>query len=321
MSRRIRVGVIGVGNMGSNHARVYSMLRDADLIGVTDIDAVRCARVASAYGVKAFAGVAELLSAVDAISVAVPTAAHTAVATQCLAEGRHVLVEKPISADLVGARSLVGAAERSGRVLQVGHVERFNPAVGQAAEAIRSERLLAMAARRLSPPTPHLPEDVVLDLLIHDVDIAMHLAGSEVVAMNAMGRSDERGELSFVIAQLAFANGILAGLTASKVTQERVRELDLTTDRSFVTVNYRTRDVSVYRKGQVSVIDETDRSRFRQEAVIERPGVPAVEPLYLQLEHFLACVRGAEPAMRPSEAVAALEVALRIREIAAAPRP
>lgn len=320
LSARIRVGVVGVGNMGANHVRVYSMLRRAELVGVMDTDSARGARVAASYGVRAFASLDELLTRVDAVSVAVPTAAHASVAAECLAAGRHVLVEKPITADVPAARSLLGTAERAGRVLQVGHVERFNPAVRQAEEAIAAEHLLAIAARRLSPPTPHVPEDVVLDLIIHDLDIAMHLAGAEVVAMDAMGMRDERGELGLVIAQLAFANGILAGLSASKVTQERVRELDLTTDRSYVTVNYRTRDVSIYRKGLVSVADETDRSRFRQEAVIERPGVPMAEPLHVQLEHFLDCIAGAEPRMRPSEAVAALEVALRIRELALASR-
>jgi predicted dehydrogenase len=304
--------------MGTNHARVYAMLRGADLVGVADPDRSARERVAATYGVASFASHEQLLGSVDAVSIAVPTREHVPIALACLAAGAHVLVEKPIAPDIASAERLVGAAQEAGRVLQVGHVERFNPAVTQAADAIAAERLLAIAARRLSPPTPHVPEDVVLDLLIHDIDIAMHLAASEVRTVHAMGRADGRGELQLVMAQLAFRNGVLAGLTASKVTQERVRELDLTTDRSHVAVNYRTRDVLVYRKGQVSVLDQADRSRYRQEAVIERPSVVSAEPLYLELEHFLACVRGAAPRVRPAEAVASLAVALRVRELAAA---
>ena len=120
------------------------------------------------------------------------------------------------------------------------------------------------------------------------------------------------------MAHVEFGNGILADLIASKVTQQRIRELDLTTDRSHVTVNYRTRDVSVYRNGSVSVVDDLDSSRYRQEAVIEKPSVPIAEPLFLQLEHFLACIRGAAPRVRPIEAVTSLSVALRIRDLALA---
>lgn len=302
--------------MGANHARVYSMLRAADLVGVADPDRVARERIASIYGVPAYDDHRHLLPNVDAVSIAVPTRSHLEVAIDCLRQGLHVLVEKPIAADLASGEAMLAEAGSRGRVLQVGHIERFNPAVTEAARVIAGERVLAISARRLSPPTPHVPEDVVLDLLIHDLDIAMHLASSPVASFGALGALNERAELALVMAHVGFENGILADLIASKMTQQRIRELDITTDRSHVTVNYRTRDVSVYRKGSVSVVDEVDRSRYMQEAVIEKPSVPMAEPLYLELEHFLGCVRGTAPRLDPREAVASLAAALRIRDLA-----
>lgn len=318
MKERVRVGVIGVGNMGANHARVYSMLRVADLVGVADPDAPARERVATAHGVPGFAHYRDLLPLVDAVSVAVPTPQHVGVARDCLAAGVHVLVEKPIALDRAGGVELVEAAARHGRILQVGHVERFNPAVQEAAAIVAEEQVLAIAARRLSPPTPHVPEDVVLDLLIHDVDIAMSLARSPARTVAALGALDQRGELRIVMAHIGFENGILADLVASKVTQQRVRELEITTDRSLVTVNYRTRDISVYRNARVDPVGAVDLQRFRQEAVIEKPIVPISEPLYLELEHFLGCVRGAPARIEAGEAVDALALASRIREAARA---
>jgi predicted dehydrogenase len=315
---RVRVGIVGVGNMGANHARVYSMLRTADLIGVADPDAPSRQRVASTFGVAAYEHHRDLLGKVDAVSVAVPTALHVTIALEFLSAGVHVLVEKPIALEPAGADELIRESERRGLVLQVGHVERFNPAVQEASAIVAEERVLAIAARRLSPPTPRVHEDVVLDLMIHDIDIALSIARSGVRTIAAMGATDERGELQIVMAHIGFENGILADLVASKVTQQRVRELELTTDRSLVTVNYRQRDLSVYRNARVDPVGTSDQQRYRQEAVIEKPIVPISEPLYLELEHFLDCVRGSPARVRPREAVEALDVAMRIRSSARA---
>lgn len=317
----MRVGVIGVGNMGANHARVYSMLRTAELIGIADPDPVSRERVASTYGVRAFADHHELLPLVEAVSVAVPTPLHVTVALDCVAEGVHVLVEKPIALDAASGERLITAAASRRLVVQVGHVERFNPAVQEATAIVAGERVLAIAARRLSPPTPHVPEDVVLDLLIHDLDIALSIARADVRTVAALGAMDDRSELRIVMAHIGFENGILADLIASKVTQQRVRELEITTDRSLITVNYRTRDLSVYRNARIDPVGSADRQRYRQEAVIEKPIVPISEPLYLELEHFLACVRGAPARIHPRESIDALGLAMRIREAARASAP
>lgn len=318
MNDRVRVGVIGAGSMGASHARVYSMLRTADLVAVADPDPAARQRVADLYGIAAYADHQELAPLIEAVSLAAPTSLHVPLAIDLLRRGVHVLVEKPIAPEVAGAEALLEEAARRELVLQVGHVERFNPAVQEAMAIVSDERVLAITARRLSPPTPYIPGDVVLDLLIHDLDIAMTIAASPVRTVGALGATDADRALHLVMAHVGFENGILADLIASKVTQQRIRELDVTTDRSLVTVNYRTRDISVFRNAKVDPVGAVGAARYRQEAVIERPIVATAEPLYAELEHFLACVRGATPRMHPRESVDALRLALRIRDLAMA---
>lgn len=304
--------------MGASHARVYSMLRTADLVAAADPDPVARERIAALYGIPVYAAQSEIFPFIEAASVAAPTSMHVPLARDLVARGIHVLVEKPIAPDLAGAEELLAEADRRGIVLQVGHVERFNPAVQEASAIVADEHVLAISARRLSPPTPNAKDDVVLDLLIHDLDIALAIAGVPVQNVAALGAVGEDRELNLVMSHLRYENGILADLVASKITQQRIRELEITTEASLVTVNYRTRDISVYRNASVNPIGAVGSARYRQEAVIEKPIVATTEPLYAELEHFLACVRGAPPRIRPRESVDALALALRIRELARA---
>lgn len=316
MSRVLRVGVIGAGNMGTNHARVYSMFRHAELVGVSDTDAARAHAVAQRYQARAFRSYTELLPEVDAVSIAVPTPLHHEVAQACLEMGLHVLVEKPLTLEVVHGERLLAEADRRGLVLEVGHIERFNPAVIEVGEVVRDERILAISARRLSPPTPQVVDvDVVLDLLIHDLDIVSRFAASPVARLSAMGTGG--ASLDLVMAHLEFQNGILADLVASRVTQQRVRELEITTDKAFISVNYRTRDVSIYRRGLISAQERADH-RHRQDAVIEKPFVEAVEPLYLELDHFLRRIGDRTLKSGAADAVAALRLATRVRDEARA---
>lgn len=319
MTERVRVGVIGVGNMGSNHARVFAMLRSAELVAVADPDPGARDEVAALTGARACADHRELLDLVDAVSVAVPTSLHLPVALDCLRAGRHVLVEKPLALTVADGTALLDAARARGLVLQVGHVERFNPAVRALDKILAGERLRVLTARRLSPPTPRVRDiDVVLDLLIHDLDIVTHLARSAVSDVSAMGATGPDGSLELVLAHLRFASGTLADLVASKVTQQRVRELELSGEQMFVTVNYRTRDVTIFRDATVSPLREAGVATYRQEGIIQKPLIPTTEPLYLELKHFLDCVAGRSPVMRPEEALASLALAVRVRDAALA---
>jgi len=320
VKRRVRVGVIGAGHMGRNHVRIYDLLRDAEIAGVADPDPRARDEVAAAYGVATFADHHALLKVVDAVSVAVPTALHRAVALDCLAAGKHVLIEKPIAATSEDAEAIVTEAGRRGLVLQVGHVERFNPAVAELGRIVASERLLVIGAQRLSPPTPRIADiDVVFDLMIHDIDIVLALAGAPIVSLGAIGRPAPPALLDHVSAQGRTENGILVRLEASKITHQPVRRLEVTTDRSYVTVNYMNRELTVYRRGSVLSSDPSGGETYVQEASVARPHVATVEPLRLELEHFLARIGdGREPLTSGQQALEALRVAERIQRAATA---
>lgn len=321
--KRLRVGVIGVGQMGANHARVYSMLRNAELVGVADPDPSAAGSIARLYDVQSFEDFSGLLSGVVAVSVAVPTVLHHRVAMECLERGVHVLVEKPFTRDIWEGEELIAEAHRRGLVLQVGHIERFNPAVQELSAILTEERILAITSRRLSPPTPRVRDiDVIFDLLIHDLDIACHLARSSVRELSTMGSTVMQDNFDVVMSHIAFDNGILADLVASKITQQRVRELEITTEGAYVTVNYLTRDISVYRHATLTTADPSSQVQYRQEAVIEKPLVRGSEPLYQELEHFLACIDGLPPVTTAVDALEALKLAVRVRDqIARSGRP
>lgn len=221
----IKIGVIGVGNMGQHHTRVLSLLKDVELVGVADINVERGIDIASKYRVRFFEDYRDLLPHVEAVCVAVPTRAHYPVGMKCLQEGVHVLIEKPIAASIAEAESLVNAAADCQRILQVGHVERFNPAFQELSKVLKTEELLALEVHRMSPYSQRANDvSVVLDLMIHDIDLLLELAAAPVIKLTASGsRASDSGYLDYVTATLGFANGIVATLTASKVTHRKIR--------------------------------------------------------------------------------------------------
>lgn len=309
--KRIRVGVIGVGNMGIHHARVFSMIPGVEVVGVADPDPERLGRARDAHDVPGFADHRELLGIVDAVSIAVPTALHRRIAGECLERNVHVLVEKPIAASVGEGEELFALAHRHKVVLQVGHIERFNPAVQELRKIVVGQTLYAIGTRRCSPPTPQIADvDVVFDLLIHDLDIALALADAPVRSIKAMGRAVKDRRTDHVLAQVEFANGVLADLVASKITQQRIRELAVTTDSSYITLDYISRDIAVYRNASVTPAGGASSPLQHTEGVVvEKPVVRPMEPLRLELEHFIACINGAPAVTGPSDALAALRVA------------
>lgn len=303
--------------MGGNHVRVYGLLRDVDLIGIADPDPPRREAMAAKYGIRTFADHRELLPHVSAVTVAVPTAQHLAVTLDCLAAGVHVLVEKPIAATSGQGREMLAAAKAAGLVLQVGHVERFNPAVMELARVLEGERIVAVDARRLSPVTPRVTDiDVIFDLMVHDIDIALALTGSPLAELSAIGRPPPPAALDHVVAQGRTESGAIVRFAASKITQETVRELEVTTDRSYVTVNYLKSDITVHRRAAVSVT-QPDGYAYVQEGTLSRPHVAPMEPLRLELEHFIECIRtGRTPITSGASAIAALEAAEQVQRAA-----
>ncbi|MBD2773405.1 Gfo/Idh/MocA family protein [Iningainema tapete] len=315
--RPIRIGVIGVGNMGQNHARVLSSMKDVELVGVADINVERGLETASKYKVRFFEDYAELLPHVDAVCIAVPTRMHYAVGINCLLAGIHVLIEKPIAASISEAEFLVNAAAESQCILQVGHIERFNPAFGELSKVLKTEELLALESHRLSPYSNRANDvSVVLDLMIHDIDLLLELAASNVVKLTASGtRALDSGYLDYVTATLGFANGIVATLTASKVTHRKIRRIVAHCKNSFTETDFLRNEILIHRHTTNS--GDYRQTLYKQDGVIEKVYTGNIEPLRAELEHFVNCVRGGnEPSVGGEQALKALRLASLIEQMA-----
>ena len=298
--------------MGRHHARVYAESPNAELVGVSDVDEENAAAVATEYGTRAMSTGA-LLDAVDAVSVAVPSRYHRPIASEALDAGVHALVEKPLATTTADAAALVDAANAAGVILQVGHIERFNPAVRTVSEFVDDLDLIAVDARRLGPPVEDgrdVGDGVVLDLMIHDLDVLLSLVGSPVADVTAAGSPDDQ----YVAATLGFENDVVGSLTASRVTQRKVRELTLTARECIVTVDYIDRSVRIHRRTRPEFLVNDGDLRYRSEQVVERPTVDNGEPLKKELDAFLDAVQnGTEPVVSGQDGVNALSLVHRVK--------
>jgi predicted dehydrogenase len=307
----VRVGVIGIGNMGWHHARVLSLLRDAELVGVADPDEARGKLATEQFGCRWFADFHTLLEEVEAVCVAVPTLLHHSVGLACLRAGVDVLIEKPIAATQEEASELIQAAETAGRLLQVGHIERFNPAFRELLKVMDGEEVVVLEARRHSP-NPDRANDVsvVLDLMIHDIDLVLELAASPVVRLAAAGGRSGEGPIDYVNATLGFANGVVASLTASKMAHRKVRRLYTHCRNSLMETDFLKHNLRIHRRPTTTVSADHGELVYRNDGFIEEVSTTSIEPLYAELEHFLQCVRGVEtPAVDGLQASRALQLA------------
>jgi predicted dehydrogenase len=304
--RKIRVGVVGVGALGQHHARVYASLPDVQLAGVCDRNVDRGGEVARRHGCQAYPTLLELLPEVDALSVAVPTASHYEVTRQCLESGKDVLVEKPITETLDQADQLVTLAGQRNAVLQVGHIERFNPAGEMLLREVREPRFIEVH-RLGSFPARSLDIDVVLDLMVHDLDMVLALDGSEPVQVDAVGVAVLTPRIDIANARLRFASGLIANLTASRVSTERVRKFRVFASGGYISVDFVGREARVYR-----LAAGTDRRPEIREEVFKGGDE---EPLKRQLEAFVAAVRTrSRPAVTGRDGRRALALALRVAD-------
>ena len=296
----IRVEVVGAGEFGRNHARVYKEIPGVELAGIHDIDAHRGQALAADFQTAAIATLEDLHGRVDAASVAVPTAEHGVVGAQLMEMGLDVLIEKPMARTLGEADALLAAAKRHHRILQVGHVERFNPAV-LAVEPILN-RPLFFEVHRLGVFTPRsLDVDVIYDLMIHDLDILLALVNEPVVEVKAVGIPVLTDKVDIAHARLEFPGGAVANITASRVSTERVRKMRFFQQHEYISLDYARRDalrVSVKKPGP------------QPEFAFEKLPAPDVEPLRAELEAFVESVRNRrEPRVNGAAGRAALELA------------
>jgi predicted dehydrogenase len=325
----VRVGVWGVGTWGEKHARVYAASPAADLVGVFDVDAERAAEVARAHGTQAFPSVEALLASCEAVSIAVPTTEHGAALERAAAAGRHALVEKPMASSLAEADAMMAAARRAGTTLQVGQVERFNPALRAVRSRIHDVKFIE--AHRLALFQPRsLDIDVVFDLMIHDLDIVLDVVGADPTAVSAVGVAVLSSNEDIANARLEFPDGCVANLTASRVSQERLRRIRFFQDDAYVSVDLYAKRCDLLRLDP-SLREAVIVHPLQRAAAIQREQVTVLdaEPLALELEAFLGSLRGGGEGAAPAEAGrAALAIAeqvrsgmkQRVRQWAASPR-
>jgi predicted dehydrogenase len=296
----LRVAVVGAGSFGKNHLRVLHNSPNADLAGVFDSDSARASEVASPYSCPVFRSLEDLAGGADAAVIATPTITHSGIGCRLLELGLDVMVEKPISNTLEDARALVETAEKHGRILQVGHLERFNPAI-LALESVMTTPLF-FEVHRLSEFSPRsLDVDVVLDLMIHDLDILLSLTGHKPEEIRAAGISILSPKVDIANVRLQFPGGCIANITASRVSTERVRKLRLFQPHEYISLDYSRQDAVRFRVKPPMSID------FAPLAVTKD------EPLRLELENFFESIATRRPPrVTGQQALAALEVALDI---------
>ncbi|MFN8627255.1 MAG: Gfo/Idh/MocA family oxidoreductase [Candidatus Binatia bacterium] len=304
MTPTLRAAVIGVGHLGAFHAEKYATMRDVELVAVVDADADRAEEVATRHRAAMLTDYRQLFGRVDCVSLAVPSPLHFPVAHDCLTRGIDVLVEKPLATSVAEGRGLVEAADRHARILQVGHLERFNPAIRAIAGIVTQPRFIE--CHRLAPFVERGTDvDVILDLMIHDLDVILSLVQADVQSVEAVGVPVLSETADIANARLRFSNGCLANITASRVALKRERKIRLFQSDTYVSVDYGDKHVRVIRR---VLADGSPSIEVEEHALGEG------DALFDEIEHFVTAVRTRQcPLVDGRTALRALEVAETIR--------
>ncbi len=332
-SSQFRVGVVGTGSIGKNHARILAELTECQFAAIYDANADTARELAARFGARACASLEEFVTLVDAATIATPTPTHFAIGKALLEAGRHVLVEKPITENTADAVALAALAGEQGLVLQVGHIERFNPALSALEARLTQPRFIEVS--RLSPyPGRSIEIGVVLDLMIHDIEIILHLVKSPVVSLDAVGVAVLSRDEDIANVRLRFENGCVANITASRISQDRLRKIRVFQSDAYLSLDYQKQEGYLLRLARDDekessalgkllglAADSTIVTEFAGRRIVREPvEIEKGEPLRHELAAFIDCARrGASPKVGGREATAALELALEItRRIAAA---
>jgi len=292
--RTVRAGVIGVGRMGTYHVGILSELDKVELSAVVDIDSKSRKVIEKNYETLGFDNYRDIYDKIDVAVVAVPTGMHYPIAKDLLNAGIHVLLEKPCANKLDHARELFQIAEDKNLTLHIGHVERFNGAVQELHKIV--EAPIFVECKRMGPFSNRIKDDgVVLDIMIHDIDIILNLIKSKVVEVHVLGSSVFSDKDDLVNAQLKFENGCIANIVASRASQNQVRTLSITQKDSFVVLDYTDQEIYVHRKSSSEHKLSKDSLRYKQESLVERIFVHKDNPLKLELQHFLDCATNGSP--------------------------
>ena len=306
MQGKLKVGVFGVGSLGQHHARIYADMEEADLVGIVDTDPGRAAEIAARHGTRVFESPEALATEIEAASIVIPTDRHHELARTLITHGVHMLVEKPIASGMREAETMVQLAEEKDLILQVGHVERFNPVMQFLEDTLGRPRFIeAIRLGKYPPPRPGAPPrgtevSVVLDLMIHDLDIILHLVRSPVREIHAVGVPVLSPTEDIANVRLAFENGCVANVTASRISQEQMRKIRVFQEDSYVSLDYMNQAGRVHRKTAEGIS-------------VEPVPIEKGEPLAAELASFVDCVANrADPIVSGRHGASALKLAVDI---------
>ena len=322
MTNAVKVAVIGAGVMGRNHLKTYKSLQGVELVGVYDIFPEAAQKAADMFGIKAYHSMEEVAQEVDAVSVVTTSVTHADVGEFFLNKGIHCLMEKPLATTEEGCQRLINAAKKNNVTLLVGHIEQFNPAVEQMHKILsNSGKIRALTAQRMSAASGRITDvDVAMDLMIHDVEVVMSLVKSEIknVHVAAVKTPDHPAGKDYITALLEFENGVIADLTASRITQARVRTLAVTTDTNYIDMDFINQSINVHTQGRMPYVNQEeipDWMNYGLKGSVEQLFIPTNQPLQAELTHFISCVNGqSTPRITGEDALSALRVLWKIEE-------
>ena len=318
--KNIKVGVIGAGAMGKNPVRVYSMLKGVELVGIYDKNPDHLDFMGDTYGTEVFGNMHSLLKEVDAVTVATPTITHHEIGQLCLQQGVHTLMEKPIAIDSESGGRLCEMAEKSKVILAVGHIEQYNPAVIEVEKILEGQEILSLEAKRLGPfHTRGTDVDVMLDLMVHDLDLALKFIGKEPIYFSGLGNGVFSDNFDIANVQIGFEGGAIVSLWASKATEKKVRTLSINTKNNYIELDYIDKSIAIHRLSEIS---PACRSGYKIESQVERVYVQNQEPLVNECSDFIECIRTARmPLVDGWRATRCLKIIEQIRSQTATPRP
>jgi predicted dehydrogenase len=311
--RKVKIGIIGVGRMGNYHANVLSTLNgDIDFIGVYDIDSARANFIADKYFTRVYETLDHLLEDAEAVCIAVPTKLHFEIAKKALLSGIHTLVEKPVCGTMQEATELVKIASEKKMIFQVGHVERFKGEVAELRRIVKTPHLVE--ARRLNPwEDRNFDTGVVLDLMIHDIDIVLSLIGNKVIHIDAVGKIGQSGFEDIATAILQFEDGTIANITSSRESELKAREIHISQPEAFVHLNFEINEITILRSSSTSFSVSSRDITYKNTSFIERVKVQHTNALADELGHFAQCILGvSEPIVCGEDDIRTLAIALHI---------
>ncbi|MBS6989100.1 MAG: Gfo/Idh/MocA family oxidoreductase [Azospirillum sp.] len=322
MTKNIKVAVIGAGMMGKNHMKTYKSLNGVELVGVYDIFPEAAKAAAETFGIRAFSSMEEVAENVNAVSVVTTSVTHADVGEFFLNKGIHCMMEKPLACTEEECQRLISAAAKNNVVLLVGHIERFNPAVEQMGKLLSdTSKIRSLTAQRMSAASGRITDvDVSMDLMIHDVEVIQSLVKSPVVNIQAASVKTKESPMGkdYITALLEFENGATANITASRITQARVRTLTVTTDTNYIDMDFINQSINVHSQGRMPYVNPENIPEWMNYGLkgsVEQLFIPTNQPLSAELNHFLSCVRGeATPRITGQNALDALRVIWKIQE-------